>query len=199
MTKLIAMSLLTVLAAAPVTAEEAPAAAAADTAVAGPQVVIETSKGSITVELFEDKAPITVKNFLSYAESGFYDGTVFHRVIPGFMIQGGGYTPDLVKKDTGPGIQNEADNGLKNDRGTLAMARTSNPNSATSQFFISVVNNDFLNHTSKTPRGWGYAVFAKVVEGMDVVDAITGVPTGTKNRLRDVPQEPVTINKVTLE
>ncbi|MEO1088018.1 MAG: peptidylprolyl isomerase, partial [Acidobacteriota bacterium] len=137
--------------------------------------------------------------FLSYVESGFYDGTVFHRVIPGFMIQGGGFSPDLVKKEVKASIQNEADNGLKNDRGTLAMARTSNPNSANSQFFISVVNNDFLNHTSKTPRGWGYAVFAKVVEGMDVVDAITQVPTGSKNRMRDVPQEPVVMKKVTLK
>ncbi|MEM1176995.1 MAG: peptidylprolyl isomerase [Acidobacteriota bacterium] len=205
MTKLIAMSLLTLLATAPVSAQEAAASAsataepAAAEASAGPQVTVDTSKGTIVIELFPDKAPKTVENFLSYVNAGFYDGTIFHRVIPGFMIQGGGFSPDMKKKQTRAAIQNEADNGLKNDRGTLAMARTGNPNSATAQFFINSINNDFLNHTAKTPRGWGYAVFARVVEGMDVVDAISEVPTGQKNRMRDVPQEPVVIKKATVK
>jgi peptidyl-prolyl cis-trans isomerase B (cyclophilin B) len=161
------------------------------------QVVLETSKGKIVLELFPEKAPLTVQNFLAYVKSGFYDGTIFHRVIPKFMIQGGGFTPDMKTKTTQPPIKNEADNGLRNDRGTIAMARTPDPNSATAQFFINSVNNDFLNHKSKDMRGWGYAVFGKVAEGMDVVDAISGVPTGTQGPHQDVPVDPVVIEKAT--
>jgi cyclophilin family peptidyl-prolyl cis-trans isomerase len=163
-----------------------------------PKVRMETSVGTITIELFPDKAPATVKNFLGYADEGFYNGTVFHRVIPGFMIQGGGYTPQMQEKPTHAPIKNEADNGLKNDRGTIAMARTSEPNSATSQFFINLKSNDFLNHTGKSLRGWGYAVFGKVISGMDVVDKIAAVTTGTHPKgLKDVPKTPVVIEKVT--
>lgn len=161
-----------------------------------PRAAIETSKGKIVIELFADKAPLSVKNFLAYAEAGYYDGTVFHRVIPGFMIQGGGFDESLQKKSTQASIQNEADNGLLNTRGTLAMARTNAPHSATSQFFINVVDNDFLNHRAKNARGWGYAVFAKVIEGMDVADAIAAVKTGNKNRMQNVPVENVVIEKV---
>jgi len=160
---------------------------------ANPQVVLETSKGTIVLELEAAKAPKTVENFLAYVQSGFYDGTIFHRVIPNFMVQGGGFTANLQQKPTRPPIPNEADNGLKNDRGTLAMARTSDPNSASAQFFINVVDNSFLNHTAKTSKGWGYAVFARVVEGMDVVDAIAAVRTGTKGGYTDVPLETVTL------
>jgi cyclophilin family peptidyl-prolyl cis-trans isomerase len=159
-----------------------------------PQAVMETSKGKIVIELFPDKAPVTVQNFISYAKAGFYNGTVFHRVIPGFMIQGGGFTPDMSQKKTNPQIKNEADNGLKNDRGTIAMARTPDPDSATSQFFINVANNAPLNY--KDRNNWGYAVFGKVVEGMEVVDSIVNVQTGVRGPHRDVPVEPVTINKV---
>lgn len=158
-----------------------------------PRVLLETSKGNIVIELDAQKAPVSVENFLAYVESGFYDGTIFHRVIPGFMVQGGGFTADMKKKETRAPIKNEADNGLKNDRGTIAMARTMNPNSATAQFFINSVDNDRLNHTSKTTQGWGYAAFGRVVEGMDVVDAISGVATGVKNGMGDVPNEPITI------
>ncbi len=163
---------------------------------ANPKVAIETTKGTIVVELNEEKAPITVKNFLDYAKAGHYDGLVFHRVINGFMIQGGGMDENIVPRKTNAPITNEADNGLANNRGTIAMARTSVVNSATSQFFINLVNNGFLNHTSKTPRGWGYAVFGKVVEGMDVVDAIGAVKTGVTKGMKDVPVEPVTIKTV---
>jgi cyclophilin family peptidyl-prolyl cis-trans isomerase len=164
-----------------------------------PKVRIQTNMGDIVVELNRDKAPQTVANFLSYVKDGFYNGTVFHRVIDGFMIQGGGFTQDLQQKSTKSPIQNEADNGLKNDRGTIAMARTNNPNSATAQFFINVVNNDFLNHRNKTTRGWGYAVFGKVVEGMDVVDKIRKTPTGPSGPFRqDVPKTPVVIQSVTV-
>ncbi|MEM1206513.1 MAG: peptidylprolyl isomerase [Acidobacteriota bacterium] len=174
--------------------------AAAETAVAAnPKVTLTTSKGAIVVELFADKAPKSVANFLAYAESGYYEGTVFHRVIPDFMVQGGGFGGDLVKKSTRDPVENEADNGLKNDRGTLAMARTNDPHSATSQFFINSVNNDFLNHRNKSTRGWGYAVFGKVVEGMAVVDAITAVRTGNRKGMQNVPLQPVTIDKVTIE
>ena len=158
-----------------------------------PQVVLETSKGRMVLELYPDKAPVTVKNFLAYVDAKFYDGTIFHRVIPNFMIQGGGFTADMNQKPTNDPIQNEADNGLKNQRGTIAMARTSVPDSATSQFFINSVSNDFLNFKSKSAQGWGYAVFGKVVEGLDVVDAISAVKTGTSGRFRDVPAEPVVI------
>jgi len=164
-----------------------------------PQVVLETSKGTIVIELFADKAPGTVKNFLSYVESGFYDGTIFHRVIKDFMVQGGGFTTEMQQKKSGEPIQNEADNGLKNDLGTLAMARTNDPHSATAQFFINTKNNDFLNHSGKNPRGWGYAVFGKVVEGLDVVEAIEAVATTRKGMHSDVPVEPVVIKSATLE
>ncbi|QLQ32516.1 MAG: peptidyl-prolyl cis-trans isomerase [Candidatus Thiothrix singaporensis] len=162
-------------------------------------ILIETNKGDIKVELDAAKAPKTVANILAYVNEGFYDGTIFHRVIPGFMIQGGGMTPDMREKaDKRPPIENEADNGLKNDRGTLAMARTNDPHSASSQFFINVKDNDFLNFRSKTPQGWGYAVFGKVVEGMDVVDAIVGVKTGNSGFHQDVPVEPVIMTKVSV-
>ncbi len=172
-----------------------PALQAAD----NPRVKVETNLGSFVLELYPDKAPKTVENFLKYVQDGFYDGTVFHRVIDGFMIQGGGFTPDLERKETRAPIVNEADNGLKNTRGTIAMARTMDPHSATAQFFINVKDNPFLDHRGKTPRGWGYAVFGKVVEGMDVVDKIRKVRTGPGGMFpKDVPQEPVIIEKMTV-
>jgi peptidyl-prolyl cis-trans isomerase A (cyclophilin A)/peptidyl-prolyl cis-trans isomerase B (cyclophilin B) len=150
----------------------------------------ETSLGDFTVELHEKEAPLSVENFLKYVDSGFFDGTIFHRVIPGFMIQGGGFAADMTQKRTNPPVKNEADNGLKNLRGTLSMARTNDINSATSQFFVNLKNNDFLDHS----RGnFGYAVFAKVTEGMDVVDKIAAVKTGRKQGHDDVPVEAVTI------
>jgi cyclophilin family peptidyl-prolyl cis-trans isomerase len=158
-----------------------------------PKVVLDTSQGEIVLELYPEKAPETVGNFLSYVDAKFYDGKIFHRVIPKFMIQGGGFTADMKKPATEKPVKNEADKGLKNDRGTIAMARTSDPHSATAQFFINTVNNDFLNHKSKTPNGWGYAAFGKVVEGMDTVDAISRVKTTTRGPYRDVPVEPVVI------
>jgi len=157
-------------------------------------VTLETSKGNIVIELYPDKAPKTVANFLAYVQSGFYDGTIFHRVIPSFMIQGGGFTADMAKKETREPIQNESDNGVSNTRGTIAMARTSAPHSATAQFFINSVDNKGLDH-GETAQGWGYAVFGKVTEGMDVVDAISAVKTTEKNGMRDVPVEPVVIQK----
>ena len=160
---------------------------------ANPKVEMETSKGKMVIELFPDKAPETVKNFLNYVDAKFYDGTIFHRVIPKFMIQGGGFTADMKRKPAGAPIKNEADNGLKNDRGTIAMARTNDPHSATAQFFINTVNNDFLNHKSKTQQGWGYVVFGKVVAGMDVVDAISSAKTVTRGMYRDVPAENIEI------
>jgi peptidyl-prolyl cis-trans isomerase A (cyclophilin A) len=156
-----------------------------------PVVIMETSMGNIKIELFRKEAPVSVKNFLSYVQSGFYSGTTFHRVIPGFMIQGGGFTADMKQKPNGAPIMNEAANGLKNDRGTIAMARTAVPDSATSQFFINLVNNDSLNRPM--PDGYGYAVFGKVIEGMDVVDRIAAVGTGTKMGFQDVPRTPVLI------
>jgi cyclophilin family peptidyl-prolyl cis-trans isomerase len=170
-------------------------AAAADQAAVNPRVALVTSKGRIVIELFPQKAPATVKNFLSYVDAGFYDGTVFHRVIPKFMIQGGGLTADLKKKPTEKPVSNEADNNLKNTRGSVAMARTGDPHSATSQFFINTADNDFLNYREKTPQGWGYAVFGRVTEGLTVVDAISGVKTGNSGMFRDVPVEPVVIEK----
>ena len=158
-----------------------------------PKVVLDTSRGKIVLELYPEKAPETVGNFLSYVDAKFYDGKIFHRVIPKFMIQGGGFTADMKMSATEKPIKNEADKGLKNDRGTIAMARTSDPHSATAQFFINTVDNDSLNHTSKTPSGWGYAAFGKVVEGMDTVDAISAVKTTTRGPYRDVPVEPVVI------
>ena len=154
-----------------------------------------TSEGTIGIELDYENAPISAKNFQQYCEDGFYEGTIFHRVIDGFMIQGGGMDANMQEKPSRDSIQNEADNGLKNDRGTLAMARTSDPHSASSQFFINVKDNNFLNHTSKDPQGWGYAVFGKVVEGMDVVDKIKGVATGSAGFHQDVPLEPILVEK----
>jgi cyclophilin family peptidyl-prolyl cis-trans isomerase len=162
-----------------------------------PRVALETSKGRIVLELYPDKAPKTVANFLQYVKSGHYNGVVFHRVIDGFMIQTGGFTADMSQKPAKPPIPNEADNGLSNDRGTIAMARTSDPNSASAQFFVNTVNNASLNHKSKTPQGWGYTVFGKVVEGMDVVDQISKVRTGVKSGMQDVPVEAVVIQKAT--
>lgn len=163
-----------------------------------PLVKLETSLGEITVELYPDKAPATVANFLQYVKDGFFDGTIFHRVIPTFMIQGGGFDARLNQKPTRATIKNEADNGLKNDKYTVAMARTNVPDSATAQFFINVADNQFLNHTAKTPQGWGYAVFGKVVKGQDVVDKIKAMPTTTIGMLENVPVEAVTIVKATV-
>lgn len=161
-------------------------------------VKMETSKGTIVLELDADKAPNTVENFLSYAKDGYFDGTIFHRVIGNFMIQGGGFTPDMQQKETKAAIQNEANNGLSNSNGTIAMARTGDPHSATAQFFINVKDNDSLNFSSETPQGWGYAVFGKVTEGMDVVNAIKEVETTSKGPHQDVPAEDVIIEKVTI-
>jgi len=158
-----------------------------------PRVVLETNHGNIILELYPDKAPQSVGNFLAYVDERYYSGTIFHRVIDGFMIQGGGFTDDMTQKSTKNGVPNEADNGLENSRGTVAMARTTDPHSATSQFFINLADNAPLDHTDKTPRGWGYTVFGKVVEGMDVVDAIAKAPTGTVGPFRDVPSETVVI------
>ena len=160
------------------------------------KATIETSLGTIRLELDEAKAPITVANFAEYAKAGFYDGTIFHRVIDGFMIQGGGFTRDMDQKDTREPIRNEAMNGLKNLRGTIAMARTMVVDSATSQFFINLVDNDFLDFSSPTPQGFGYAVFGRVTEGMDVVDKIAKVRTGFSGPHQNVPEESVVIKKV---
>lgn len=161
-------------------------------------VKLTTNFGEITLELDADKAPITVANFLQYVEDGFYDGLIFHRVINNFMIQGGGFDTTMKEKPTQDAIKIEADNGLSNDKYTIAMARTSIPDSATSQFFINVNDNDFLNHTAPTASGWGYCVFGKVTEGIDVIDKIKDVETGTKGGHQDVPVEPVIIEKATL-
>ena len=172
-------------------------AAMAVQAETNPQVKIQTNHGDIVLELYPDKAPKTVENFLNYVDTSFYDGTVFHRVIDGFMIQGGGFTQQFERKPTSPPIVNEADNGLTNLAGTIAMARTPEPHSATAQFFINVADNDFLNHTNKTPRGWGYAVFGKVIRGMDVVDKIRQIPTGAGGPFqRDVPKSPAIIMSI---
>ena len=163
------------------------------------QVTIKTSVGDIQLELNDEKAPITVENFKIIASSGYYEGTIFHRVINGFMIQGGGLTADMNNKSSGTGpIQNEANNGLPNDRGTIAMARTMDPHSATSQFFINHKDNAFLNHTGETSQGWGYAVFGMVTEGMDVVDQIAEVATGSSGAYQDVPEEVITIESVAI-
>lgn len=161
-------------------------------------VTLKTNHGDITLELFADKAPKTVENFVSYVKEGFYDGTVFHRIIDGFMVQGGGFTTDMQQKDTKAPIENEANNQLANEKGTIAMARTQDPHSATAQFFINVKDNDFLNFTSETMSGWGYCVFAKVVEGMDVVENIKNVKTSSHGFHQDVPVEPVIIEKAEL-
>jgi len=163
-----------------------------------PQVKFTTTMGDFVVELYPDKAPKTVANFLDYVKKGHYNGTTFHRVIPNFMVQGGGFGPGFKEKETSVPIQNEADNGLKNMNGTIAMARTGEPHSATAQFFINTKDNDFLNHTGKNPRGWGYAVFGKVVQGMDVVKKIEGVPTGQVGPYGDVPKTDVVIKKAEL-
>ena len=172
------------------------AAASAPAPTAKTTVVIETSLGAITAELWPDKAPVTVSNILQYADAKFYDGTIFHRVIDGFMIQGGGFTPDMNQKPTRPAIKNEASSDVKNDRGTLAMARTMDVNSATAQFFINLADNAFLNHRDNTPKGFGYCVFGKVTAGMDVVDKIAKVKTGQKGPHGDVPEEPVVIQSI---
>ncbi|QBQ56252.1 peptidylprolyl isomerase [Nitrosococcus wardiae] len=163
-----------------------------------PRVKLQTNFGNIMIELNREKAPVSVENFLRYVSEGFYDNTLFHRVIDNFMIQGGGFDTDFKPKPTHSPIQNEADNGLKNEEGTLAMARTSDPHSATAQFFINVADNDFLNHRSKDRQGWGYAVFGRVVEGMEVVNTIKKVKTGAKGHHRDVPLEPVIIEQATI-
>ena len=161
-------------------------------------VTFHTNHGDIVVKTFADKAPVTVENFLNYCRKGFYDNTIFHRVINGFMIQGGGFEPGMNQKNTDAQIKNEADNGLKNTKGTLAMARTNDPHSATAQFFINVADNDFLNFSGESMQGWGYCVFAEVVEGMDVVDKIKGVSTGRSGMHQDVPKEDVIIENVTV-
>jgi cyclophilin family peptidyl-prolyl cis-trans isomerase len=168
---------------------------ACTTAWAAPvKVLMQTNKGDILLQLNQEKAPESVANFLRYVDSGFYDGTIFHRVIKGFMIQGGGYTPDMVRKETGEPVQNEADNGLKNVRGSIAMARTNAPHSATSQFFINHVNNSNLDYPGHD--GWGYAVFGKVISGMEVVDAIATTPTGRHGAMRNVPRETIVIQSM---
>lgn len=161
-------------------------------------VTLKTTYGTIKLELDSDRAPATVANFLRYARDGFYDGTIFHRVIDNFMIQGGGFNADMKQKPAGDPIENEADNGLRNDFGTIAMARTMDPHSATAQFFINVKDNDFLNHSGKTMQGWGYAVFGRVVEGEEVLDKIRTVPTTSRAGHQDVPVEPVIIEVVTV-
>jgi len=187
------MSLLNlVLAAAGAAATLAALEASAQPA-KNPVAVLDTTLGSITIELNPAAAPLTVKNFVSYVESGHYDGLIFHRVIPNFMVQGGGLASDMSQKKTSAPIKNEADNGLKNDRGTIAMARTSVVDSATSQFFINLKNNDFLNHRERSSQGFGYAVFGKVTAGMEVVDRIAGVATTTRVGQKDVPVDPIVI------
>jgi peptidyl-prolyl cis-trans isomerase B (cyclophilin B) len=161
-------------------------------------VDLDTSKGTIRLELDDEKAPLTVKNFITNVENGHYDGTVFHRVIKGFMVQGGGFEPGMQQKPTGNTIQNEASNGLRNERYTVAMARTSAPHSATAQFFINAADNEFLNFKSETPQGWGYAVFGKIVKGNEIVDAIEQVRTGNRAGHADVPLEDVTITRATV-
>jgi peptidyl-prolyl cis-trans isomerase B (cyclophilin B) len=172
-----------------------PSSSKPDTKGHTPMVILHTNKGDITLELDAEKAPETVKNFLEYVNSGFYNGTVFHRVINNFMIQGGGFEPGMKQKPTRPPVKNEAANGLSNDNYTIAMARTSDPQSATAQFFINVKDNDFLNYTAPTPQGYGYCVFGKVVKGTEVVDAIKKVKTGRSGMFQDVPEEDVVIIK----
>ena len=185
-----ALPALALLLTVPVRAQEDAGSGAGSQEASPPVVELQTSKGAIRIALESEKAPVTTRNFLQYVESGFYDGTIFHRVIPGFMIQGGGFTPGMEQKQTRPPIENEADNGLKNLRGTLAMARTQAKDSATSQFFINLTDNAFLDHGA---RDFGYAVFAEVVDGMDVVDRIAQVETTRKGGHGDVPVEPVVI------
>lgn len=165
---------------------------------ANPKVKMQTNFGDMIIELNAEKAPKTVENFVAYVNDGFFDGTIFHRVINNFMIQGGGFEAGMKQKETRAPIENEANNGLRNDRYTLAMARTSDPHSATAQFFINVADNDFLNHTAPTSNGWGYAVFGQVIEGTDIVDKIKVVKTGSKGFHQDVPTEDVVIEKATV-
>jgi len=160
-----------------------------------PRINVQTNKGNFVITLDAEKAPKSTANFLTYVKEGFFDGTVFHRVIDGFMIQGGGFEPGMKQKQTHAPIENEANNGLKNDKYTVAMARTSDPHSATAQFFVNVANNDFLNFSSPTPNGWGYAVFGKVTDGTDVIDTIRGVQTGNRGFHQNVPNEDVIIQK----
>ncbi|MGR3303407.1 MAG: peptidylprolyl isomerase [Candidatus Scalindua sp.] len=169
-----------------------------NSAYANPKVLMETSEGSITIELFEKEAPKTVKNFLSYVSEGFFNDLIFHRVIKNFMIQGGGFDTEMRQKDPKAPIKNEARRGLGNERGTLAMARTNIIDSATAQFFINLKDNDFLNHTDNTARGFGYAVFGKVIKGMDVVDSIGKAKTGIFNGFQDVPKEPIIIKRMSI-
>jgi peptidyl-prolyl cis-trans isomerase B (cyclophilin B) len=161
----------------------------------GSKIRFSTRLGEIEIGLYDDKAPRTVENILAYVETGHYEGTLFHRVIPGFVVQGGGLTPDMAQKPTRAPVENEADNGLKNRRGTLSMARTPDPHSATSQFFINLADNAFLDFTAETPQGWGYAVFGEVVGGMEVVDRLAALETGTRHGHRDVPVDDVLIEK----
>ena len=163
-----------------------------------PVVELDTNMGAIVIELNEEKAPKTVENFLNYVKSGHYDGTIFHRIIDGFMIQGGGMDAEMNEKATNAPVENEADNGLKNDAGTIAMARTQDPHSATSQFFVNVKDNDFLNHSGRNMQGWGYTVFGKVTSGMDVIEKMRGVPTARFGMHADVPKEPVVIKSATI-
>lgn len=188
------------LATLPLAAQETDESATGQTdTTENPTVILHTNFGAITVELFEQQAPESTANFLQYARDGHYDGTIFHRVISNFMIQGGGFDTEFHQKPTREPIENEADNGLENKRGTLAMARTGDPHSATAQFFINVVDNDFLDHRGKmSGQTWGYAVFGRVTDGMDVVDKIRSVETTSKNMHRDVPAEPVIIERVEL-
>jgi peptidyl-prolyl cis-trans isomerase B (cyclophilin B) len=161
-------------------------------------VTIATTVGHMTLELDADNAPKTVENFLAYATSGFYDGTIFHRVINNFMIQGGGFTTDMEQKPTQAPVDNEANNGLKNERGTIAMARTQDPHSATAQFFINVQDNDFLNHTGENMQGWGYTVFGKITQGEEVLDKIRSVQTGSQGGHQDVPTDPIIIESISV-
>jgi len=191
-TLLLALLLTPILGACSDQEQSAATPAAAD----NPRVLMQTSMGELVIELYPQQAPISVANFLQYVDDGFYDGTIFHRVIDGFMIQGGGFTQEFEKKGTRPPILNEADNGLRNAIGTLAMARTGEPHSATSQFFINVANNTSLDFREKTPRAWGYAVFGRVVKGMELVKAIKSVPTGSRGMYQDVPTTSIVIQKV---
>ena len=163
------------------------------------KIIIETTSGDIKIELYDDKAPITSENFKKYIESGYFTDTIFHRVIKDFMIQGGGFTTEMDEKDSMPPIQNEANNGVSNERGTIAMARTPDPHSASSQFFINLKDNNFLDFTAETPQGWGYCAFGKVFEGMDILDKIALVDTGSYGAHQDVPKEPITINEIIIE
>lgn len=163
------------------------------------QVTFHTTLGDITIEVDHEKAPISAANFVQYAEDGFYNGTIFHRIIPSFVVQGGGLEADMQQKENRAPIENEADNGLKNLKGTLSMARTMDPNSATSQFFINLKDNDFLDHTAKNAQGWGYAVFGRVVDGMDVVEAMAKVKTGSRQGHQDVPVEDIVVEKTSVK